>query len=199
MTSRNYPTASALALAMALGLSSVAEAAEDLGYTYVEGGYQNIDIDDLDEDGDGYTIGGSVALTDMFHVFGGYGHAEIDVDGFGDVDYDTWEIGGGLNYRVGGKTDFVGRVSYVSAELDAGFDDVDDDGYRLYAGLRGGFDAPVELEGGVSYTDLNDYGDETAFVGAIRYYFTKQWAVGGSVNLGEDQTTWGLNVRWEMH
>lgn len=198
MTSKIHTQAGTLALAAALGLAATGAQAGDLGYTYVEGGYQDVDVDDVDADGDGFTLGGSIALTDMFHLFGGFGTAELDVDGFGDVDYDTWEVGGGINYGIASNADLVGRLSYVSAEVDAGFADADDDGYRLYGGVRGRLASPFELEGGISYTDLDDSGDDTAFVGAGRYYFTDQWAAGLSVNVGDDVTVWGLNVRWEM-
>jgi hypothetical protein len=199
MNRKSLPAASAIALAALLGLSTGAFAANDLSYTYIEGSYLDIDVDDADADGDGFGIAGSVALTELFHVFGSFASAELDGPMGFDVDFDTFEFGAGVNYPLGNNLDAVGRLSYLNLEVDVpGFGNADDDGYGLYGGLRGRLTAPVELEGGISFADLDEGGDDTSFVLAGRYYFTDQWAAGLSADIGDDVTVWGLNVRWEM-
>ena len=199
MNRKSLPAASAIALAAFLGLSSGAFAANDLSYTYIEGSYLDIDVDDADADGDGFGIAGSVALTELFLVFGSFASAELDGPMGFDVDFDTWEFGAGVNYPLGNNLDAVGRLSYLNVEVDVpGLGNADDDGFGLYGGLRGRLAAPVELEGGIAYADLDEAGDDTSLVLAGRYYFTDQWAAGLSADIGDDVTVWGLNVRWEM-
>lgn len=55
-------------------LMTSALAAEGPRYTYVQAGYVDLEIDfdggfGGDLDGDGFVIGGSLAVTDMFHIF----------------------------------------------------------------------------------------------------------------------------------
>lgn len=192
------PSASGLALAALLALSAGGAAASDLSYTFIEGGYFDFDIDDPNADGDGFGVGGSVAITEMFHLFGKYGTADLDGPGGVDVDYDTFSFGGGINYPIAERTDLVGQLSYVNAEASAGGFSADDDGFGLYGGVRARLAVPVELEGGISYVDFDEGGDDTAFGARGRYYFTPQWAAGLGVEIGDDVTTWGLTVRWEM-
>ncbi|MEQ9562066.1 MAG: hypothetical protein RLN69_06055, partial [Woeseiaceae bacterium] len=52
--------------------------ADGLNYTYGEVGYSLVEIDDVDVDGDGFNIAGSFALSDEFHIFGGYSTASLD-------------------------------------------------------------------------------------------------------------------------
>lgn len=199
MKRKSVPTACAIGFATMLGLAGAGNAVAELSYTYVEGGYFDVDIDDSNADGDGFGIAGSVAITDMFHLFGDYATADLDGPGGGDVDFDTWQVGGGLNLAMAENLDFVGRLSYLSAEVDfPGFGSADDDGFGLYGGLRGRLTAPVELEGGIAYADLDDAGDDTSLVLGGRYYFNESLALGLSADIGDDVTVWGINLRLEM-
>lgn len=140
-------------------------ASAEFDYTYLEGGYERLEVDGVDEAGDGLGLRGSLAVGDNFHLLGGLHSAEFEV-GPVDVDYDAWEAGLGYNRALGPNVDFVGSLSYVGAELDFNDDalsvfDVDGDGYRADVGLRGRLAPAVELDGGIRYTDV-DQGDETS-------------------------------------
>lgn len=192
-------TACAVAMATMLGLAGTSTAHAELSYTYVEGSYFDIDIDDSDADGDGFGIAGSAAITDLFHLFGNYATADLDGPGGGDLDFDTWELGAGVNLTMAENLDFVGRLSYLNVEVDVpGFGGGDEDGYGLYGGLRGRVLESIELEGGIAYADFDNSGDDTALALAGRYYFNDQVALGLSTEIGDDVTVWGINLRWEL-
>ena len=51
---------------------------EDFNYNFVSGSYGVMDIDDLNVDGDVYSIGVSFEVADNFHVFGDYLGSNLD-------------------------------------------------------------------------------------------------------------------------
>jgi hypothetical protein len=186
--------------AAALVLVAGTAAAVELGYTFFEGGYQDVELDRPDADGDGVALRGSIAITPMFHLFGGYSSSELDgnVPAGGDIDYDYWEIGAGLNYALTERVHFVGQASYLDTEIGLAPGGVDDDGYGLYSGFRTRFETPFQVEGGIKYVDVGAAGDDVLLKLATHYFFTDQWAAGLSLDLGDDSTVWGINVRWQL-
>jgi Outer membrane protein beta-barrel domain len=196
-----------LSLAVAsLACLPVASHAGDISYSYAEIAYVSTDIDDFDETFDGFALGGSVEVAENFFLFGSYTDQSGDFDDldFGNVDIDVtgWTIGGGYAYPVSDTMDLVGRLAYVSTELEASaFDNsgsVDDDGYSLGAGLRAMPIKQLEIEGDITYVDLSDTGDSTTFGIAGRYYFVPQFAVGVAAGFGDDSTSYGVSARWNF-
>ena len=183
-------------------VASMSALADGPDYTYAEAGYFNVEFDDvdvLDLDGDGYFIGGSAALAEMVHVFGGYADGEIDAENTSlSADYTSTSLGLGVNYRVATDIDIVGQASYVSAEVDVGGGlDVDESGYGLGIGVRGMASPQLEFNGGLSYTDLGgDFDAETALhVGGV-YSFTDAFAVNGGLTVSDDATEFRIGARW---
>jgi len=171
---------------------SLTAAAEGLDYTYVQGSYSQVEFDEIDVDGDGFGISGSFALTDRFAVFGGYQMADFDFD----VESDTVELGGLFHAPVSDTVDLVTSLSYVSVEFDMpGFGSFDDDGFGLGLGLRTMASPQLELNGGVSYVDLDDSGDDTTFGAGIRYHFTESFSAGLGGSWGDDASSYGLSGR----
>lgn len=174
--------------------------AEGPRYTYAQLGYVDAELDDVggtDVDGDGFNVGGSVAIADMAYVFAGYTDGEFDVDGYGiDVDYTAINAGIGVNYAVSGTVDLVGELAFVSAELEAGGFDEDEDGYSLRGGVRGMIGEQLELNGGITYTDLGgDYDSDTGLdLGAV-YSFTDMIAGVAGISFSDDVTQYGIGVR----
>jgi opacity protein-like surface antigen len=170
-------------------------AAEGLSYNYFEGGYASADIDGDDftgdVDGDGWTIGGSVALSDSLHMFGGYTSLGFDFD----VDYDELELGIGYNYSLGEKTDFVAGLSYIKAEAKAFGMSADDDGYGVSIGLRSKLSDAIEIEGGIEYADT-DEGSSTAFIAGILFDVTDNIAIGVGGGWDDDVTVYKAGVRF---
>lgn len=143
------------------GLLAVPVAAQaEFSYTYLEAGYERVEVDGISGSADGIGARGKVAVSDNIHLLGGIHSVEFD-----DVDFDTWDAGIGYNQAIGPNVDFVGSLSYVHADLSFnnqpfGQVKIDGDGYRADVGLRGVIAPLVELNGGIRHTDV-DQGDET--------------------------------------
>lgn len=181
------------AIAIPLLMLAGPAAAEGLSYDYIEGWYQDVELDasGTDIDGDGFGIGGSVEFADSWRLFASYGTNDFD---FG-VDQDAYSVGVGFFTPVGNNVDFVADVAYVSVEFDSILGSGDDDGFGLSAGFRGMVSDAVELAGGVNYVDLDDSGDDTSFEIEGWYYFSPQFAVGLGAEFGDDVTSYGINGR----
>lgn len=184
-------------MVLALIPLSGAALAEDFDYSFVQGSYGQVDFDGLG-DGDGLGIAGSMAVSDRFHVFGGYETGEIDIDvgGFSfDADFDGFEAGLGFNTPVSDTVDLVATLSYLSLDIEG----VDEDGYGLGVGLRAMASPTVELNGGINYADLggSDSGD-TSFGAGFLYHFTDTFAVGLGGDWGDDVSSYALNGRFSF-
>lgn len=179
------------ALAAALPFASQAGT---MDYTYVEAGYVDTELDlgRSDIDGDGFALRGSLAVHENFFVFASYEDLGFD---FG-IDATAFQIGAGVRWPLGPKLDIVGRAAIVQSEIEFGRNDQDDDGFLLGARLRGEIAPKFELEGGFDYVDLDDRGDDTALVLEGRYFFIEPLAGGLLLQVADDATTIGLNVRY---
>lgn len=196
----------ALAVAVALGAPAAA-GAQDLGFTYLEGGVVAGFVNDVEEfgtitdnsgtleletdSGSGGFIGGAWQFGENMHLFGEYGLASQDLevsDGIdtveGDFDLVRWRIGVGYAYPYSPKMAFYGRLSFDNAELKdvqvTGFNvdaEVDDDGIGGEVGMIWAATPVINLQGHVRYTS----------VGAV--------ATDGSDTFDSD-TLIGLNGRW---
>lgn len=189
--------------ALILAGSMVAAHAEGPRYTYADLAYTHIKLDvaGRDRSGDGLSLGGSVAVAEMVHLFAGFTYAEFDFNsgGFGnsDIDYRNLTLGAGFNYDISSTVDFVGRLAYVTAEARRASFKVDEDGYGLSAGVRAMVTEQVELNGFVNYVDLgSDIGDDTSVsIGAL-YNFTDLFAVGLGGEFGGDARAITAGVRF---
>ncbi len=187
-----------LAAAVAALFALPAVGAEGPRYTYADIGYVDLDVDDVsgfDIDGDGFSIAGSVALADNWHIFAGYDDAELDVDGgeglSGSVDLQDLSIGVGFNTGVTDTIDFVARLWFVDRDLEF----FDDNGYGLGAGVRAMVMPKLELNGAIEYTDIGDFEDDTALVLGGVYNFTDVFAATAGVTFSDDITQYGIGVR----
>ena len=182
-------------LALAFALAPFAIRADEISYSYLEAGYANVDIDDFDEDVDGFVLRGSFEVGESVFLFAGYNDFGTTISGI-DIDFTDFNMGVGYAWPISSTASLYGKLSYVNAEVEALDESFDDDGYGLAVGVRGRVAASVELEGYVSYVDLSDLGDNTAFGGALLYYFTPQFAVGAEVVVDDDATQYGAGLRW---
>jgi len=71
----NTKLLASISLSLLMGVAATANAA-DLGYTYVEGAYQDIELDNLDADS--YKISGSYAINSNINVLADYEDGSID-------------------------------------------------------------------------------------------------------------------------
>jgi hypothetical protein len=181
-----------------VALAGIASAqADDLSYTYAEGGFVRVDIDDIDA-GDGYFIGGSFGFGTSWLAFAEFGTADFDVSG-ADATVDELQIGFGHHYRIAEGVDFVGRLAYVDqgVDVDTPFGSVsaDENGYMLSAGMRGRALERLDLTGAIEYVDM-DSGDDTGLMLRGLYDLTDMFSLGARLGYSDDATEYGLFARF---
>ncbi|MGI9201177.1 MAG: hypothetical protein ACR2QL_08970 [Woeseiaceae bacterium] len=173
-----------------LMLSGGAAMADGPSYSYIEGLYQEVDVDG--GDGDGYTVSGSVAINESWYVFADYSGAELDAGPF-TADYDRFALGAGWHSAISDKTDWFVSASYVNAELSAnGFGSVDESGLGASIGIRSMFSPKLELSGALRYSDPEE---ETGVRAEAWYTLTGNFAIGLRAEVGDEINTYGLGIR----
>lgn len=184
-----------LAVAVAVNLAFAgATMAAELDYNYGELRWVDTELDagPFDIDGDGFEIGGSLELAQSVHIFGNFRTLDF---GSG-IDVSAFEIGGGYAMPLHNGADLVARLSYIDGEIDGPSGDVDDSGFGFSAGARKMFTSQIEGRAFVNYQDLDESGSEVGFEIAGDYFLNDQVALGASLELGDDVTTWTLGARW---
>lgn len=170
-----------LALALALALASSGAHAQDLGYTWLEGGYArvNVDVDGVgDADFDGITLRGSAQLgVSDFYAVGALDATRSD-DAGADVDFSAVQGGVGYRYELGSSVDLISELSLLRVEIDSdGAGDADASGGRIAVGARAVLADNVEGHVRAHYTGGGDF--DGSFGGAI----------GAQLRVGD---VWGL-------
>lgn len=179
----------ACAVAFALGVPAAA-GAQDLDFTYLEGGFIASFVNDVEDSGtitgagstlefesdagSGGFIGGAWQFGENVHLFGQYSAAneELEVsDGIdtveGEFDVVRWRIGVGYAHPVSSTTRFYGRLSYDNTEFKdlkvAGFDldvDADEGGIGGEVGMIWAATPAFHLQGHVRYTSVGEIATE---------------------------------------
>jgi hypothetical protein len=179
----------ALAIAAALGAPAAA-GAQELGFTYLEGGIVAGFVNDVEtsgtfagtggpfeletDAGGGGFIGGAWQFWENVHLFGEYASAGQDLEVSDDIDtvdgdFDVvrWRIGAGYSYPFSGTTAIYGRLSYDNLEFKdaqvAGFDldvDADDSGVGGEVGMIWAATPTIQLQGHVRYTSVGEVAAE---------------------------------------
>lgn len=175
-------------------LSAAAVAAEDINYTYIEAGYVAIDFDDLDVDGDGFGIAGSLGITDRVYLTADYNSYDLDYG----IDATDYGLGLGASLPLSQQFHLIGEIGYTEAEVEVNGFDVDDDGYTLGGGFRWKAMPALELRAKLNYVDLDDAGDDTSLSAGALYNFTDAFAVGAGVDLADDTTGYSVALRYDF-
>lgn len=170
-------------------LFSASAGAQGFDYSYVQLGYGTIDFDDINVDGDGFGLSGSYAINSDWHIFAGYQGASLDFD----IDVTSFGTGVGYNTELSPVVDMFARLSYEYVEVDAGlFGSVDDNGIGFSVGMRFAASDQVEIDAGISYVDLSDGGDDTAFSLGALYNFTDAFSAGLGGSWSDDVSSYTL-------
>lgn len=172
-----------------------AAAAAEPRYTYLEGGYQHLDIDvgsGIDVDGDGFGLGGSLSVTDHVHLLASYSQVDLD---FG-VDATEYSVGVGGRLPMDAGVHLVGSAGWTWAELETSIGDFDDDGFFVSGGVRWMATDRVELSADVTYVDLDDSGDDTTLGIGLLFHMTPDLALGVGAQFGDDVTGYQAGLRY---
>lgn len=200
---KSYLLAALLACAP---LGAFAADADEIKYTYLEGGYTAVDANrnDLEDfDGDGGYLRGAVEVSPSIYLLGGYHRATDDDEDFVSIDFShelsLAEIGAGYHMPFGDGLDFIGELAYVNVRQELkleGFDSesFDDDGARLSLGVRGG-NHRVEGWFKAGYLDVGDMG--SGWVGTLggQVKFNPMWSLVGEVEAVDWITRYNVGVR----
>jgi hypothetical protein len=182
-----------LAVAGVIALSPLAAQSEGLSYSYLEGGFAQLDVDGVSSKLDGYYLRGSVGFAEHFFAAADY----LDASKSG-LDAQIYSVVLGGHFPLSDQVDLIGRAGYAGSEAGEYGYNASDDGYVVGAGLRGRLAEHFELEGNVNYYDFSDSGNDTVIGVAARYYFTDQFALGADYQHFDGADLWGLGVRWSF-
>lgn len=199
-----------LILAALLAATPFVASADEMSYTYVEGGWTQVQINDdfLDDPkGDGGYIRGSFAIAPQVHVFGGYSTVSKSYSAAGarlKVDLAQPELGIGYHMNMSERVDFTADIAAVRVNAKVkisglpGFNGTGKDhstAGRATVGVRGKPSARTEawLKAGVM--DGSDM--DSTFVGNLggQVSFNKTWGVVGEIQFIEDTTQYVAGVR----
>lgn len=200
-----------LALALALATAPFAASAGELSYTFVEGGWTRLAIDDTasgDPNANGGYVRGSYDLGAGFNVIGSASRASTDYRILTlntDIDLTQYELGLGYHKGLSDQVDFIAELGYDRLEIDVdvnGIGSGDDSisGGRGALGLRAQFNDVVEGSLKANYYDGGDFeGTWTGVVGA-QFKFSPMWGVTAEIEHGElvsnnDDTRYSVGVR----
>jgi hypothetical protein len=196
-------------LALALALAPFAASAAPLSYTYVEGGWNKLHVDDalLDNpEADGGFIRGSYDIGSGVNVFGGVSRVSKDfrlAPGADlEIDLTQYELGLGYHQSMSDRVDFIAELAYTRLDADlevTGFGSEGDDikGGRGAIGVRGQFNDSLEALLKVNYYGGGDF-DET-FTGVLgaQFKFNPTWGITAEIEHGELLST-GEDTRYQV-
>jgi len=205
-----------LASACLVLLSQSTLAAKGFNYTYMEGGYRNLDADSVD--GDGFDVGFSFGAMKYMHILGYYSRLWVDnVAGASsvDLDVDEFKIGFGGHYPILDKVDLVLDAVYVDVQttgkvrIEGGpfvagtapktnINDKDE-GYEASFSARIQAMKKLEMTPHVTYRDVGSDSD-TGFGLGLVYNFYKKFSlrIKGTHFSDDSATDLLLGVRLDM-
>lgn len=174
-----------LASALLLSLSATAAHASDKSYTFVEGGYSNID-----GDADGAFLRGNYEFGQS-GVFLTGSVARYNVDNT-NIDFNNYELGLGYKYSLNDRFDLVGEAAAARVDVDS-FGHAN--GYRAAIGTRFDITSNIEGEAKINHYNGRDFvANNTATIGA-QYKFGNTWGVTSSVEFDSGVNTYNVGVR----
>lgn len=168
-------------------------------WNYVQGGYQQGEVDDIDVDG--WSLEGAIEFNQEFYLTAGILDLELDEEIAG-VDLSGEQMNVGIGYVFGENEagSFFGEVNYFDMEFDARAAgnrfSGDDDGFGLALGTRINLNEEAELYARVDYIDWHDSSSSTIPSIGLLYSFTPQ--VAGFVDYARDdeERNLGLGLRF---
>ena len=189
-----YTVQRSLLMAVILVASSNAISRE-ISYDYIQGTYSSVTDSSFpnDIDGDRFGVLGSLGVTQNLALTAGFNATSFD----NDIDASQFVLGITLHAPIAVGTEVVGNLSALKAEIEgANFDD-NDTGFIVGIGLRHLVTNSVELDAGISYTDVYDDNFTTFGFGA-RFYANEKISFGIGYATEDDVDTILLNARLDI-
>ncbi|PSM14714.1 hypothetical protein [Stenotrophomonas maltophilia] len=199
-----------LIVAALLAAAPFTASADALSYTYVEGGWTQVKVDDnaLDDPKvDGGYLRGSVALAEQVYVFGGWSRTS-KTRHYGEdslkLELNQPELGIGYHMPWTDRVDFTADAAWVrqNAESTLRYDGVRYHGKdhtnlgRVTMGIRGKPSRMTEAWAKAGYMDGGNNFKGT-WVGTVggQINFTKTWGLVGEISGYRDVTQYSVGVR----
>jgi hypothetical protein len=182
------------ALLLALVSSGFSASLYAVDYTYVEGRFLfdvDVDADTIEDDGDGFRIGGSYLVTPEFFAFGQY--ADISLDD-SDIDMNSLSIGGGYIHSINATWDANATLSLVKLDAEGPGGDEDETGFALAGGVRGMVKPQIELRAFLTYANIDE--SDTYITLGGDYYFMPNVSAGFELDMAGDIETFSIGAKY---
>lgn len=170
--------------ALALTVLSGSAAAADLSFNNLTAGYEQLDFD-CSSDCDGFGVGVSAELSDLFFISGSAARYEDSLNAYSAT----------LGIRTGGtQYAWYGELGLAKATISTPFGRVSSDSELLVAGgIRGLVTPNLELDAGIAYVNADDADPTVGVTGT--WYFTDTVGVSLGLSGGNDLFGGGLGLR----
>ena len=175
--------------------------ADGFNYNFLQVNYGTVDFALSSIDCDGFGLNGSFGVTENLDIVASYHTADY----FEYVtDATEWRVGLGGHSSLSDHVDIVARVEYVNTDIDhligqappGSVDNFADSGFGLTVGARAKILSRFEVNGGVSYVDLSDQGNEFGFGAGMLFNWTKSISVGAFASWADDEFSYTASARW---
>ncbi|MEG2806266.1 outer membrane beta-barrel protein [Stenotrophomonas sp.] len=204
-----------LAAALLAAAPFAASAAEPMSYTFVEGGWTQLQLDRNGADSkpklDGGYVRGSFAIAEQAYVFGGYSMvSKTHTYDLGSYDLRVKqelkqpELGIGYRLPMSDRVDFTSDIAWLRVNNEAEYeaDGFETERYkehtnaaRVTLGVRGKPSARTEAWLKAGYIDGSDMdGTWTGTLGG-QVNFTRTWGLVGEVQAYDEVTQFSVGVR----
>jgi hypothetical protein len=186
MRARKHAGWAALTLAMAAALPV---SAAELGYTYAEARYLDVDLASGAQ-ADGFTAIGWYRVTDDLFAIGQV--TALDVETGAEVT--AYTAGGGYIMPLNDEWDAVVTATAKLTQTDLRDRSTEDDGYGAQFGFRGMPIPKFEARAFVNYVKFDD--DTTSLLVSGDYFFSPVFCAGVAFEVGEDTDTISVGARY---
>ncbi|MCG8435030.1 MAG: hypothetical protein MJA83_13450 [Gammaproteobacteria bacterium] len=164
-----------LLILLVMSITPFSTYARDINYSFADIRYVDISVDDF-EDGDGFAVRGSYAVTDNIHVFGDYLDAEVD-----SFDFEHTRFGVGYHKKIVFQ-DLSAFAQFSYEESESG--DTSDEGFGLTAGVRKNWHGRFEAGAYLRYVNM-DESDTLVGINGL-FHVNDRFSIGLEIEDGDD-------------
>ncbi|MBT3206379.1 MAG: outer membrane beta-barrel protein [Gammaproteobacteria bacterium] len=168
--------------------------ADNFDYNYIEGAYQDIDLNG--QDSDAFGLSGSYDINTHFNIMADFSSGDISAfSDEGDSGFDEITIGMGYHTAINSATDLTANIKLLDQSNDLSGDDT---GYGLGIGVRHMLSDKIEVGSNIDFMDIYDTEDTVIKVNS-RYYFNDKASMSFSFGTSsEDVDTLSTGLRFNF-